>query len=167
MDMLKKKMKSADRILWVEYGVSVDKESLVHSLIKYEGFDGLVFPVVKEGIDWDLFKKKCQEKCQEPSHQMGLAFDTEVSKKIINKEKDFYEVEKTDPFCWVLDCKRVWKKLQDKKNKFVYPPSTKEFFEKCLAKKVKLVAAAGAKTYNHYTHECVGNIMNIPGLVVT
>ena len=170
MDLLKKKLKIADRIFWVEYGVSVNKDTLVNSVIKYDNHDGLVFPVVKEGIDWDMFKQKCINNSNEPATQMGLTFDTDVSNKIINKDRNLYEVTKTDPYCWVLDCKRAMKKLVDKGNKkknFVFPPTIGEFFKKCIDKNVKLVAAVDSITYNHFTHECVGNIMNIPGIKVT
>ena len=165
MDLLKKKLKNADRIFWVEYGVSVNKESLVNSVIKYDNHDGLVFPVVNEGIDWNMFKQKCINNSNEPSGQMGLTFDTDVSNKIINKDRNLYEVTKTNPYCWVLDCKRVMKKLKTKN--FVFPGTIAEFFKKCIDKNVKLAASVDSITYNHFTHECVGNIMNIPGIKVT
>jgi len=165
MDLLKKKLKNADRIFWVEYGVSVNKESLVNSVIKYDNHDGLVFPVVNEGIDWNMFKQKCINNSNEPSGQMGLTFDTDVSNKIINKDRNLYEVTKTNPYCWVLDCKRVMKKLKTKN--FVLPGTIAEFFKKCIDKNVKLAASVDSITYNHFTHECVGNIMNIPGIKVT
>ena len=167
MELLQKKMKQSDRLLWIEYGVSVDKDTIANSLIKYEGFDALVFPVVKEGIDWDMFKTKSMTECNEPSYQSGLTFDTDVSKKIINKERDLYEVTHTDPFCWVLDCKRVMKKLNDKKKKFIYPSTISEFFSRCIQRNVKIAASVNSHTFNHFTHECVGNIMSIPGLTVT
>ncbi len=169
MDLLKKKLKSADRIFWVEYGVSVDKDSLMNSVIKYDNHDGLVFPVVKEGIDWDMFKQKCKDNSNEPAEQCGLTFDTTVSSKVINKDRNLYEVTKTQPSCWVLDCKRVMKKLVDKgkKKDIVFPATVGQFFDKCIDKNVKLAAAVNSVTYNHFTHECVGNIMNIPGIKVT
>ena len=169
MDLLKKKLKSADRIFWVEYGVSVNKESLINSVIKYDNHDGLVFPVVKEGIDWDVFRQKCKDNSDEPAYQMGLTFDTDVSNRIVNKERNLYEVTQTDPYCWVLDCKRVMRKLTDKNKKksFVFPGTIGEFFKKCTDRNVKLAASVDSITYNHFTHECVGNIMNIPGLTIT
>ena len=167
MELIKKKMKVADRLLWIEYGVSVDKETLVNSIVKYEGFEGLVFPAIKEGVDWGMFKTKCTEKSTEPAHQMGLVFDTAVSDKILDKEREFYEVMSTEPACWVLDCKRVMKKLNDKKKNFVFPGTTSEFFKKCLNRKVRFAASVNSHTFSHFTHECVGNIMSIPGLVVS
>lgn len=169
MDLLKKKLKSADRIFWVEYGVSVNKESLINSVIKYDNHDGLVFPVVKEGIDWDVFRQKCKDNSDEPAYQMGLTFDTDVSNRIVNKERNLYEVTQTDPYCWVLDCKRVMRKLTDKNKKksFVFPGTIGEFFKKCTDRNVRLAASVDSITYNHFTHECVGNIMNIPGLTIT
>ena len=167
MNILKRKIKQGDRLLWIDYGVSVNRDSIINFLLKYEGFDGLVFPVLKEGIDWDMFKTKCLENSTEPPEQMGMKFDTDVSSRLLNKEKEFYEVTRTEPKCWALDCKRVHKKLSDKKKSFVYPNTIEEFFKKCIERKVKLGADVNAKTYNHFTHECVGNIMNIPGLKIT
>lgn len=170
MEIMKKKMKSADRLVWVEYGVSCDREHLKNFIQKFEGFDALVMPVVKEGIDWDMFKKKVKAGSTEPSYQKGLTFDTEVSNKVLNKEEDFYGVTSTDPSLWSMDPKSVLKKLKDKKSNgtgLVLPPTMADFFKLCIKKNVKIGASVGAKTFNHFTHECVGNIMNMTGLKVS
>lgn len=170
MEIMKKKMKSADRLVWVEYGVSCDREHLKNFIQKFEGFDALVMPVVKEGIDWDMFKKKVKVGSTEPSHQKGLTFDTEVSNKVLNKEEDFYGVTSTDPSLWSMDPKNVLKKLKDKKSNgpgLVLPPTMTDFFKLCIKKNVKVCASVGARTFNHFTHECVGNIMNMTGLKVS
>lgn len=167
LEILKKKLKNADRVLWMEYGVSCDRESIHHFVTKYEGFQSLVFPVVKEGINWEMFKEKVKADSKEPTHQKGLEFDTKVS-KCFDKEKDFYTVESTNPSLWAMDVKTVLKKIKDKKGQsLTLPPTMNGFFELCLKKGVKIQAATAAKTFNHFTHECVGNIMNMAGLKVT
>jgi len=166
METLKKKIKDADRLLWFEYGVSVDRNTILGSIIKFNGFDGLIFPTVKEGIDWDMFKTKCMENSTEPSRQMGLVFDTEISQKLLDKEREFHEVTSTAPSCWAIDCKKVNRKIHDKKKNFVYPDNVEDFFKKCINKKVKFAASTQSETCTHFTHECIGNIMNIPGLTV-
>lgn len=167
MDILKKKIKVADRIFWIEYGVCVDKDTIKNIIVRYNNHHGLVFPTLNEGIDWNMFQKKCKEGSSEPSYQMGMNFDVDVSDKIIDKEHNFYEVLSTTPHCWTIDCKTVMKKIKDKKKEFVFPQTINDFFNKCIAKGVKIGASVDSKTYNHFTHECIGNIMNIPNLVVS
>ena len=167
METLKRKLKDADRVLWIEYGVSCDRDSVQNFIKNFDGFSSIVFPVVKEGVDWDMFKRKLQEGSEEPSEQKGLTFDTDVTPK---KVGDYYPVTKTEPSLWAMDTKNVLKKIKDKKSSgkgLVLPPTIDGFFEMCLKKNVKIVADANAKTFNHFTHECVGNLMNISGLKVT
>lgn len=166
--ILKKLLKSGNRIIWFDYGVSCDQKSIQNIVRRFDGYDGIIFPVVNEGIDWQSFKTKVKSGSKEPSSQMGLTFDTDIdTKKPFDSENDFYVVTKTDPHLWCFDSKSVVKKLRDKKSGLVLPTSLTDFFDKCIKKNVKFVAAADSKTYNHFTHECVGNIMNISNLKVT
>jgi hypothetical protein len=168
INTFKRSLKGADRIVWFEYGVSIDRASIPSMVMKYEGFEGLIMPCVREGINWDTFIRKCKSGSNEPSRQMGLDFDVDVSSKVVEKERNFHEVTRThSPSCWIMDCKRVMKKLKDKKKEFVFPSDIDSFFAKCLARNVKLAASVNSITYNHFTHECVGNIMNMSGLKVT
>jgi len=168
IDKLKKIAKNSERIMWFDYGISIDRNSIPEIIKKFEGIDCLVFPCVKEGVDWDMFKTKCKQGNSEPANQMALSFDVDVSNKILNNESEFYEVTKAhNPACWCMDTKRVLKKLKDKKKEFVFPKDIQTFFDKCVSGKIKIAAAARTRTYNHFTHECVGNIMNMSGLKVT
>lgn len=168
IDTLKRISRNADRLAWFDYGVSLNRECIPEIVKKFDGFDAVIFPCAREGVDWEMFKTKVNQGSSEPPSQMGLNFDVDISKKVLVKESDFYEVTKTHaPSCWVMDVKRVMKKLKDKKKEFVFPQTVPAFFDKCLARNVKIAAATQAITYKHFTHECVGNIMNMAGLKVT
>ena len=167
MELIKKKLKSADRLGWFEYGSSCNKEELQNMIWKYEKYDGIVFPSVEENIKWDQFKTKVKAGSKEPLRQMAMNFDTTVTKKIVNTEKELWQVDTTDPHIWSIDCKHILKKLKPKKGLLSIPPTTTEFFKMCKKANVNLVAAVKAETYRHFTHECVGNILNIAGLKVS
>ena len=168
MALLKNLLKTGDRVVWFEYGVSMDVKQLQTLITEFTQYDGLVVPVAVEGIDWEMFRKKTLEGSVEPSYQRGLTFDTKVQSKPFNEEQDLYPVVSTDPSIWALDTHACIKKLKDKKsNGLVLPPNLTKFFDQLLAKKMRLMAAAGVQTFSHFTHECVGNLMNIPGLRVT
>ena len=56
--LIMKKIKTSDRLLFIEYGVSLDIESVKRCWMPFEqGYNCLVFPTVTRGIDWDMFKK--------------------------------------------------------------------------------------------------------------
>jgi hypothetical protein len=58
-DILTKKLKHCDRVLWIEYSLFVDEESLVKLLDPFpKQYAIMIAPCVKEGINWDMFKKK-------------------------------------------------------------------------------------------------------------
>ena len=168
IETLKKITKNSDRVVWFDYGISIDRNSIPEIVRKFDGIDCLVFPCVKEGVDWDMFTTKCKQNSAEPANQMALTFDVDVSNKVLNKESDFYEVTKThSPACWCMDTKRVIKKLKDKKREFTFPRDIQTFFDKCISSNIKMAASVRTRTFNHFTHECVGNIMNMSGLKVT
>ena len=166
MVLLKKKLKTGERLFWIDYGVSCDRNTIHHAIIKYDNFDCLVFPAAKEGVDWEMFKKKVKDGSTEPAHQMGLTFDTEINTTTLNKDPLFMGVRETDPTMWAMDTKAVVRKLKDKNN-LVLPPTMGDFFSKCLARKVRIAASVSSTTFNHFTHECIGNIMNQAGLKVS
>ena len=68
--------------IFKDYGISVDEDSLDQVLEKHDNIGCLVFPGVKEGIDWEMFSEKVKNDSDEPCTQMGLNFDTDVGKKI-------------------------------------------------------------------------------------
>lgn len=153
--ILQKQLKHADRILWIEYGVYIDDESLKQVIHSDWAWHGIVFPCVTEGIDWDMFKKNIDS--AEPISQKGLNFDTQVDKKI---RDSFYSVVKTDPKCWCIDTKHFLKNF--KKDKL--PPEMSILFTELADTKFKTVAYTGARLVVMYPHECVGNILNAAGV---
>lgn len=132
--------------MWMRY--------LLNKFFKpHEGLGVLVFPGVKNGIDWGLFKHKVKEGSTEPVSQMGLHFDTEVGKKA---SKDIYKVVKTDARAWVMMTKVVIKKG--------IKLSVPNMFDKILEQGIKIFAFTAAKLTMTYPHECVSNILNAAGV---
>ncbi len=83
VDMIQKCMKSHDRIIFIDFGIGIDDETLDQCFEKHETVGCLVFPGVREGIDWKLFKGKVTGGSDEPVTQMGLHFDTEVQRRFL------------------------------------------------------------------------------------
>lgn len=161
---LMKKMKTSDRILCIDYGISMDPESVKKIFEPFpQGYNCLVFPCVEEGVDWDMFKNKVKNNVKEPTHQMGLNFDTKVSRKISD---DLYKVSETNPKVWLIDSKQVLKKLKGKnKNETLkIPAQTSEIFEKFNEKGINVFAFVDAKICKTYQHECFSNILEAAGV---
>ena len=160
-EMIQKYMKNHERIIFIDFGISLDQESIEEVFKKHEGVGCLVFPGVKEGIDWDLFKSKVKTDSKEPVSQMGLHFDTEVGKLV---SENIYQVISTDPKAWMMNTKNVIKNIKDKKsgNWKIYP----KMFEKFKEQGVRVYAFTAAKLTMTYTHECISNIMNAAGVRV-
>jgi hypothetical protein len=80
---LPKMIKSGDRIFWMDYGTNLNTEVLAKVVEPFEkDVKILVFPSVKEGINWDQFTKKRRAGSKEPAVERGLEFDTTVGKKL-------------------------------------------------------------------------------------
>lgn len=152
-------IKLCDRIFFVDFGVGVDHDSINQVFEKHEGIGCLVFPGVKEGVDWDLFKAKVRNDAQEPVEQMGLHFDTEVSNKISD---NIYSVKSTEARVWFINTKIAIKNVKDKKtgNVVIHPKMLEKFKEKGM----KIYAFTAAKLTMTYTHECISNILNAAGV---
>ena len=58
-------MKTSDRILFVDFGIHLDDGSLSTVYNPNETYNVIVFPGVKEGIDWDMFKDKISNNSKE------------------------------------------------------------------------------------------------------
>lgn len=153
------KLKNYDRIIFIDFGIGVDDLSLDQCFLKHEHIGCLVFPGVKEGIDWDMFKNKVNNNVDEPYSQMGLHFDTEVGKKI---EDNIYHVIRTNARAWIMNPKNVMKTLNKHKDSKVSP----KMFEKFTQQGVKLYAFTASKLTICYTHECISNILNAAGVKV-
>lgn len=158
-EIIQKYMKKHERIVFIDFGISIDQESIEQIFHTHEGVGCLVFPGVKEGIDWNLFKTKVKTDSTEPVSQMGLHFDTEVGKMV---SENIYQVVSTDPKAWMMNTKNVIKSIKDKKtgNWKIYP----KIFEKFKEKGVRVYAFTAAKLTITYTHECISNIMNAAGV---
>ena len=161
-EMIQSKMKICDRILFIDYGISVDDDSLKKCFEQYEGVGVLVFPGVKEGIDWEMFKDKVKNDVKEPIQQMGMHFDTSVGRKIT---EDIYVVDETSSKCWVMMTKNVLKHVKDKKSgSFKIYPKMTTMFSKLRESGVKIHAYVEAKLTMTYAHECLSNILHSSGI---
>ena len=160
-EAVQKYMKTHDRIVFIDFGIGIDDESLDQIFEPHDTLGCLVFPGVKEGIDWDMFKEKVKSDSKEPQSQMGLHFDTRVGKKI---SQDIYQVAYTDAKVWMMNTKNVMKSIKDKKsgNYKIYP----KMFEKFTEQGVRIYAFTAAKLTTTYTHECISNILNAAGVKV-
>lgn len=164
-DMISNCIKSFDRIFFIDFGVGIDPGSLDKVVEDYTGLDVLIFPGVKEGIDWEMFKEKVQSKSTEPTHQMGLNFDTDVGHKI---SESMYKVNESSARAWMMICKNVYKCIKDKRtgNHKIYPKSN-VMFEKLKESGARIIAFTGARLTFTYTHECISNILNSAGVKAT
>ena len=151
-----KHMKNCDRLLWIDYGTSVDLDTLQRMCGDFpDGYKILVAPCVLEGVDWALFKKKTIENSNEPVHQRGLHFDT----TIVPTEKPIAEFvsSKTDCRVFAIDTKPVLKKLRDVDS----PYKSMEHLKKIG---VKIGVLRLCSVTCHYVYECIGNILESSGV---
>ena len=158
-DMVQKYMKTHDRIIFIDFGISMDDATIAQCFEPHEHVGCLVFPGVKEGVDWELFKSKVKSESTEPIEQMGLTFDTEIGMKISN---DIYRVKSTEAKAWMMNTKNVMKTLKKSGGVKVYA----KMFEKFLEQDVRIYAFTASKLTMTYTHECVSNILNAAGVKV-
>jgi hypothetical protein len=157
-EIIEKCVKTHDRVFFIDFGIGVDDTSIEQVIEKHEGLGFLVFPGVREGVDWGLFKSKVRSDSDEPVNQMGLQFDTEVSKKV---SENIYSVVHTDAKCWIMNTKNVIKNIKDKKGHWKI---NAKMFEKMKDTGVKIYAFTASKLTMTYSHECVSNILNAAGV---
>lgn len=160
-EIIQKCMKLYERIIFIDFGVGIDETSLEQCFKQYDGIGCLVFPGVREGIDWELFKQKVKNESTEPTSQMGLNFDTNIDNKI---SENIYHVISTDAKAWIMYTKNTIKSIKDKKTgNWKISPKMFEKFKECG---VRIYAFTAAKLTMTYTHECLGNILNAAGVKV-
>jgi hypothetical protein len=158
---LPKLIKSGERIIWFEYGTNLDEASIIKSISPFEkNLQVLVFPSVKEGINWDMFARKTKANSTEPANQRGLEFDTAVGRKLADS---LYEVTSTEARVWAMDAKPVDKKLRGDKIP-VKLPADESMFRVLQGLGVKIGAVTSATVICHFVHECVGNILETAGV---
>lgn len=160
---LPKIIKSGERIFWMEYGTNLNNDILPKILDPMpKNLSILVFPSVKEGINWDQFARKSRTGSTEPAHQRGLAFDTEVGKKISD---GLHECTKTSARVWLMDAKPVDKKLRGGKTPVVLPLTDNEaMFSRLASLDLKIGVVTTAVVICHFVHECFGNILEAAGV---
>lgn len=163
---LPKIIKSGDRVFFMDYGTNLNTEVLSKVVEPFEkGCQILVFPSVKEGINWDQFTKKTKAGSTEPAGQRGLEFDTSVGRKLA---EGLYECVKTSARVWAMDAKPVDKKLRGGKDQVKLPLENNEaMFETLKNLGLKIGVASEAIVVCHYTHECFGNILEAAGVELT
>lgn len=155
-------LKRSDKILFIDFGISMDDNSIEQVLQLTDGVGCLVFPGVKEGIDWEMFKQKVNDKVDEPVTQMGLHFDTQVGNKI---KDDFYSVASTSAKCWVVSSKHIIRSMRDKRSgKLNLPSVPQTMFERMKEKGVKIQAYTASKLTFTHPHECISNLLNSAGV---
>jgi hypothetical protein len=154
-------IKTGERIIWLEYGTNLDEGSVQKALGPFDkNLHVLVFPAVKEGVNWDMFAKKTREGSTEPANQRGLEFDTVVGRKLDNS---LYEVTSTEARVWAMDSKPVDKKLRGDKIP-VRLPLDESMFRVLQGLGVKIGAVTSATVICHFVYECVGNILETAGV---
>lgn len=160
---LPKLIKTGERIFFMDYGTNLNNEVLTKVIDPFDkGVQVLVFPSVREGIDWAQFEKKTKEGSKESPHQRGLHFDTEVGKKLAD---GLYECAKTEARVWVMDTKPVDKKLRGGKTNVNLPVDNNEkMFDTLTAIGLKVGVASEAVVVCHFVHECFGNILEAAGV---
>jgi len=154
-------LRTGERIIWMEYGTNLDEGSLIKAITPFDkNLQVLVFPSVKEGINWDMFTKKTKEGSTEPANQRGLDFDTSVGKKLGDS---LYEVTDTEARVWAMDAKPIDKKLRGGKVP-VKLPGDESMFRVLQGLGIKIGALTSATVICHFVHECVGNILETSGV---
>ena len=161
---LPKLIKSGERLFWMDYGTNLNNEILSKVVEPFEkGVQVIVFPSVKEGISWDQFAKKTKEGSTEPAGQRGLAFDTEVGRKLAD---GLYECENTNARVWAMDTKPVDKKLRGGKEPIKLPLEgpPENMFKTLKNLGIKIGVMSEAIVVCHFVHECFGNILEASGV---
>jgi len=159
---LQKMIRQGNRVLWIDYGCCLDTDSFP-MIFDQAKRDVLVFPAVKEGVDWDRFKRLVKD-TTEPIEQVGLDFDTDVDRKVSD---GVWTVKRTVPKVFVIDGSAVDKKMRTKKGEGLrLPRDIDQIFEKFAESGVTIHAWVKAKIIVHYTHECVGNILEANGVKI-
>lgn len=151
--VFQKNLKNTDRLLWIDYGIAIDDQTLRHIVSRDWKWNGMIFPCVQEGIDWDRFRKEIDT--TEPASQKGLSFDTQVTTKVTD---DIYNISATNPKSFCVDTKPFLKNMKKVTH------NLEELFSDLMKTNFKLVAFTGARLTATYPHECIGNILGAAGV---
>lgn len=151
---LKKHMKGTDRLIFLDYGANINQDCVPTMCSPMpKGYHVMVFPAVKEGVDWDMFKRKTLAGTDEPAEQRGLSFDTDVDKQI---GEYIWNVSRTEAVVWTLDTKPILKMA-----------NTFEDLEDLRKQGAKICACTMARCSMAYVHTCLANILETSGVSIT
>ncbi len=151
-------LKSAERLIWLDYGVTIGLEGIERLMAPFpEGVKALIVPCVNEGVNWEMFKKKTLEGSKEPASQRALTFDTEVGKKDITSNVAEFVSSTTDGRIFAMDTKQILKKLRDIDSHF-------KSFDQLKKAGVKIGVLRSCSATCHYVYECLGNILESTGV---
>ena len=161
VDMIMKQMKNAERLVFINYSVYVDNDTIDKMFVTpFDHYNCLVFPCVTEGIKWEAFKTNLNT--TEPASQIALDFDTTLGQKVGDS---LYRVTKTDPKCWIMDTKQVLRSIRDRKSGVIkLPAKHSEMFASFIEKGVKICAYTACRLTVTYSHECLSNILESAGV---
>lgn len=155
VDTVEQCMKKYDRIFFIDFGIGVHETSLNKVLEINQNAGLVVFPGVKEGVNWDMFKEKVRAESKEPVSQMGLEFDTVLGKKT---SPHFYNVVSTSAKVWVMMPETIIQQIKHKKKGTwkLHP----NMLENLMEQGVKIYAFSASKLIQTFPHECISNILN-------
>lgn len=155
VDTVEQCMKKYDRIFFIDFGIGVHETSMNKVLEINQNAGLVVFPGVKEGVNWDMFKEKVRAESKEPVSQMGLEFDTVLGKKT---SPHFYNVVSTSAKVWVMMPETIIQQIKHKKKGTwkLHP----NMLENLMEQGVKMYAFSASKLIQTFPHECISNILN-------
>ena len=160
-ELIMKNLKTAERLAFIDYSVFLDLETIDKIFTSpFDKYNCLVFPCVKEGINWEAFKLNVNT--TEPNEQIALDFDTVIDQKVA---ESIYKVKSTEPRCWIMDTKPVLKAIRERKGEGIkLPAKNSEMFQKFIDRGVKICAYTACKLVITYPHECLSNILESAGV---
>jgi hypothetical protein len=155
---IQKYLKTCDRLVWIDYGVSIDSQAVAKFSIPFpEGVHVMMIPTVLPNINWDRFKMKTKMGTPEPVNQRGLDFDTAVieSKDMFKGVSEFVKCS-NDGRIVAFDSKPVLKKM-----------TSSVSVNKMKEDGIKIGVLNGDSALCHYTYECIGNILETSGITLS
>jgi len=149
-----KYFKLCDRLIFVDYGVSVDRDTVIALSQPFpDNIRVMAVPCVCREVDWAKFKTKTLMQSNEPMSMRALKFDLKCieSREITS---GVFEFVSGDPRVVAYDTKHALK--------------YKTFLlDKLKGEGLKIGVLNRAEALCHYTYECLGNILEIPGIVLS
>jgi len=150
---------NTDRLVWLDYGVSIDVDTIKKLALEDfpDGYKVLIAPCVLDEIDWDLFKKKTITGSTEPANQRGLKFDTMISQPIKKNGTADFISSVSDGRVFAIECKSIQRKLRDANTHF-------KTFDQLKKLGVKIGVLCTSSVLCHYVYESIGNILESSGV---